>query len=187
LQQLVWVFKKISQLVALRSEYFRSQVGGYLDSCHRGIFLHVANFIYLDARLPRQRGFQLFRQRRRLGIPARKRADESRELRLRQPRRKVNARDARRNQQLREASFARRRAQRHAVQQNLRSRSAQQHTTPAAVIQRVAQFVPRRFELVRRSNVAKLIQPRELQQDVQAADKRPRPASRFRTHTCWPG
>jgi hypothetical protein len=86
LQQLVWVFKKISQLVALRSEYFRSQVGGYLDSCHRGIFLHVANFIYLDARLPRQRGFQLLRQRRRLGISARKRAHESRELRLRQPR-----------------------------------------------------------------------------------------------------
>jgi hypothetical protein len=110
LEELVWVFKKVSQLVALRSQRLRRQLRRHFDSRHGRIFRHVANFIYPDACLARERGFQLFRQRRRLGVPARKRAHESRELCLRQPRRKVNARDAGRNQQLRETSFARRRA-----------------------------------------------------------------------------
>jgi hypothetical protein len=86
LQQLVRVFKKISQLVALRSQRLRRQLRGNFNSRHRRIFRHVANFIYLDARLARQRGFQLFRERRRLGISARERAHESRELRLCRPR-----------------------------------------------------------------------------------------------------
>src|SRR5882672_908708 len=54
---------------------------------------------------------------------------------------------------------------------------------PAAVIQRPAQFFPRRLKLLRRFRVPKLVQPREFQQNVEAADKRPRPASCLRrTH-----
>ncbi len=96
----------------------------------------------------------------------------------------MNAGDARRNQHLRETSFAGRRSQRHSIQQDLRSRCAQKDTAAAAVIQRVAQFFPRCFELCRRPHVPEFIQPRELQQNVQAADKRPRPASLFWTHNC---
>lgn len=96
----------------------------------------------------------------------------------------MDASDTGGNQHLRETSFTCRRTKRHTIQQDLRSRSAQKHTTAAAVIQRVAQFMPRRFELCRRSHVSKFIQPCKLQQNVQAADKRPRPASLFRTHIC---
>ncbi len=96
----------------------------------------------------------------------------------------MNAGDSRGNQHLRETSFAGRRSQRHSIQQDLRSRRTQKHTAAAAVVQRVAQFFPRCFELCRRPHVPEFIQPRELQQNVQAADKRPRPASLFRTHNC---
>jgi hypothetical protein len=81
------------------------------------------------------------------------------------------------NQQLREAALARGRTQWHAIQQDLCSRSAQQKSASAAVIQRAAQLLPRCFELRRRAHVPELIQARELQQNVQAADKRPRPTA----------
>src|SRR2546425_1017373 len=183
LQHLVRVFEEVSEFVALRPEHFCRQLRGNLDACHRRIFRHVADLINLDAGLPRQRGFQLFGERRSFRVSARERAHKSRKLRLRECRSKVNASDPRRSQKLREASFSRRRTQRHTIQQDLRSRSAQQHTAAAAVIQRPAQFFPRGFELLRRLHVAELVQPRELQKNVQAADKRPRPASRFRTHS----
>jgi len=182
LQHLVRIFEEVSEFVALRPEHLCRQLRGNLDACHGRIFRHVADLIDLDAGLSRQRGFQLFGERRSFRVSARERAHKSRELRLRECRSKVNAGDPRRSQKLREASFSRRRTQRHAIQQDLRSRSAQQHTAAAAVIQRPAQFFPRGFELLRRLRVAELVQPRELQKNVQAADKRPRPASRFRTH-----
>src|SRR6266850_1331355 len=94
----------------------------------------------------------------------------------------MNAGDPGSNQQVREAAFARGRSQRHAIQKNLRSRSAEQHAAPAAVIQRPAQLLPRRLKLLRRFRVPKLVQPREFQQNVEAADKRPRPASYLGTH-----
>jgi len=83
---------------------------------------------------------------------------------------------------MRKAFFTRRRSHRHAVEQNLVSRSAQQHAAPAAILQRLAQLPPRRFKLRRGLRMAKLIQPREFQQNVQAADKCPRPALYFRIH-----
>jgi hypothetical protein len=86
LQHFARVFKKFSELVALRPQRFRRQLRRHLDPRHRRIFRHVANLIHLDAGFPRQRALQLLRQRRRLGIPARKRAHKSRELRLRQSR-----------------------------------------------------------------------------------------------------
>jgi hypothetical protein len=184
LEHLVGVFEEILEFVSGRSEYFLRQLRRHLDARHRRIFRDVADFIDLDARLASQRGFQLFRERRRFCVSAGEGAYKSRELRLRRRWRKVNARDSRGNQQLREAAFARGGPERHAVQQNLRSRSAQQHAAAAAVIQRVAQFFPRRFKLLRCFRVPKFVQPRKLQQNVQAADKRPRPASRFLTHNC---
>ena len=97
----------------------------------------------------------------------------------------MNAGDSRGNQHLRETSFAGRRSQRHSIQQDLRSRRTQKHTAAAAVVQRVAQFFPRCFELCRRPHVPEFIQPCKLQQNIQAADKCPRPASVLRTHNCW--
>ena len=182
LQHLVRVFKKFPELVALRAQRLRRQLRRHFDSCHRRVFRHVANFIHLDASVSAQRCLQLLCQRGRLRVSAWKRAHKSRKLRLRQPRRKVNARDPRRSQQLRKASFSRRRAHRHAVEQNLVSRSAQQHAASGTVLQRLPQLLPRRIKLRGRLGVAKLVQPRKLQQNVQAANKRPRSALYFRTH-----
>jgi hypothetical protein len=64
-------------------------------------------------------------------------------------------------------------------------RSAQQHAAPAAVLQRLPQLFPRRIKLRRGLGVAKLIQPRKLQQNVQAANKRPRSGLCFRTHSTF--
>jgi hypothetical protein len=94
----------------------------------------------------------------------------------------MNARDSRRSQKVGKTSFTGGRSQRHAVQQNLRARRSQKNTTAAAVIQRAPQFFPCRFKLLRRFRVPKLVQAREFQQNVQAADKRPRPASLFLNH-----
>jgi hypothetical protein len=91
LQHFVRVFKEVSEFVARRSEHLLRQLRRHLDSRHRGIFGHVANLIHSDAGFARQRGFQLFRQRRRLGISARKSAHKSRELRLGHGGGKVNA------------------------------------------------------------------------------------------------
>ncbi len=146
LQQLVRVFKKISEFTALRAQRFRRQLRRHLDSRHRRIFRHVANLIHLDASVATQRGLKLLGKGRRLCISTWESAHESRELRLRHSRRKVNAGNTGRSQQVREASFARRRSQRHAIEQNLSPRSAQQHTAPAAFIQRLAQLFPRGFD-----------------------------------------
>jgi hypothetical protein len=94
----------------LRAEHFGGKLRGNLDSGHRGIFRHVTNLVYLDAGFAGERGFQLLRERRGLGVSAGKRAHEAGQLRLCQGRREVNAGDARRNQQLREATLAGRRS-----------------------------------------------------------------------------
>jgi hypothetical protein len=82
LQQLVRIFEEILEFVAVRAQHFLRQLRRHLDSRHGRIFRHVANLIHLDAGFSRKRGLQLFRQRRRLRIPARKSAHKSRELRL---------------------------------------------------------------------------------------------------------
>ena len=91
----------------------------------------------------------------------------------------MNAGNPGSGQQLREASFARRRSQWHAVQQNLRSGGAQQQAAPAAVIQRVAQLFPCSLKLLRRFGVSEFVQTRKFQQNIQAADERPRPATSY--------
>src|SRR5260370_387901 len=57
LQHLVRIFEEISKLFARRAEHFLRELRGNFDPRHRGIFRHVANFIHLDARISRQRGF----------------------------------------------------------------------------------------------------------------------------------
>src|SRR6267154_2108244 len=96
----------------------------------------------------------------------------------------MDARNSRGSQQLCKTSFARGRSERNSVQQDLRSRGAEKHAAAAAVIQRVAQFFPRRFKLLRGLRVPKLVQTREFPQNVEAAHKRPRPASLFLDHSC---
>jgi hypothetical protein len=82
-----------------------------------------------------------------------------------------------------EAFFSRRRSHRNAIEQNLVPRSAQKHAAPAAVLQRLPQLLPRRLKLRRGLGVAELVQPRKLQQNIQAANKRPRAAALcFRIH-----
>jgi hypothetical protein len=184
LQHLVGVFEEVLEFVARGAQHLLCKLRGHFDSSHRGVFRDVADFIHLNTGFSRERRFQLFGQGRRLGVSARKGAHKSRELRLRKIGGKMNAGDTGSDQKLREASFAGCGAQRHAVQQNLRSGRAEQHAASAAVLQRVAQLFPRRFKLLRRLRVPELVQPREFQQNVQAADKRPRPASLFLNHSC---
>jgi hypothetical protein len=95
LQHLVGIFEEVSKLVACRAEYLLRQLRCHFDARHRRIFRHVANFIHLDACISRQCGFQLFRERGRLGVSAGEGAHKSRELRLRECRGKMNARDSR--------------------------------------------------------------------------------------------
>ena len=190
MQHLVRVFEEVPKFVARRSEDLLGELGRHLDPRHGGIFRHITNLIHLDARVSRQRGFQLFGKRRRLGVSAGEGAHKSRELRLGKRGGKMDARDSRGSQKVRKTSFAGSRSKRHAIQQDLRARRSKEHATAAAIVQRAAQFFPRRFKLLHRLRVPKLVQAREFQQNIQAADKRPRPASLFLNHSCrrwtWP-
>jgi hypothetical protein len=99
---------------------------GHLDARYGRIFRHVANLVDLDAGFTGERGFQLFRERGRLCVAARKAANKSGKLWLRQIRREVNAGDAGACQQLRETFFTGGCAERDAVQQNLIPRGSKQ-------------------------------------------------------------
>jgi hypothetical protein len=98
LQHLVGVFEEIFEFVAGRPEYLLRKLCRHLDARHRGVFRDVADFIHLNTRVSRQRCFQLFRERRGFGISAGERAHKSRELRLREQRRKMDAGDSRTSQ-----------------------------------------------------------------------------------------
>jgi len=95
----------------------------------------------------------------------------------------MDAGNARRNQQLCEAAFASRGTQGHTVEQNLISGCAEENAAAPALIKRSAQLFPRGLKLGGRASVAKLIEPRKLQQNIQAADKCPSRAARFALHT----
>jgi hypothetical protein len=86
LQHLVRVFEEVFKFVARRAEHLLRELRRHLDARHRRIFRHVADFIDSDAGLSRQRGFQLFGERRRLGVSTWEGAHKSRELRLRERR-----------------------------------------------------------------------------------------------------
>jgi hypothetical protein len=67
----------------LSAESLRGKLRGHLDSRHGGIFRDIANLVDLDARFTGERGFQLFRERGRLGVAAWKTAYEAGKLWLR--------------------------------------------------------------------------------------------------------
>jgi hypothetical protein len=155
---------------------------GHLNSRYGRVFRNVANFVDLDGGFAGERGFQLFRERGRLCVSARKRAHKPRKLRLRQIRREMDAGNAGAGQKLRKAFLACRRAKGNTVQQNLITGSAEQETATNALIKRTSELFPGSLKLRRRPHVAKFIKPREFQQNVQAADKCPRAPTRFGTH-----
>jgi hypothetical protein len=183
LEHFVGIFEEVLELVARSAQHFLCELRRYFNSRHRRIFRDVSNLIDFDRRVAGKCGLQLFGERGRLGVAAWEGAHKARKLRLGEWGSKVNAGNSGSGQQLRKAAFARSGAQRHTVQQNLRSGGSQKHTASAAIIERVAKFSPRGFKLLRRLHVSELVQTRELQQNVQAADKRPRPASLF-NHDC---
>jgi len=136
LQQLIGVLKNVAKLIASGAQRLCRQLRRHLDSGHGAVFRNKSNLVDLDARLSRQRRFQLVRQLAGFCVSARKRAHKTRKLRLRQMFRKVNAGDSGRGQQLCKTPLACGRSQRHAVQQDLSSRSAQQHAGFATFLQR---------------------------------------------------
>jgi hypothetical protein len=62
LQQFVWIFEEIPELVALRAEHFLCQLRRHFDARNGRILRHIADLVDLDARFSRQRRLQLFRQ-----------------------------------------------------------------------------------------------------------------------------
>jgi hypothetical protein len=60
LQHLVGVFKEFPEFVSLRSQRLGGQLCRHLDSCYRGIFRDVADFVHLDAGIAPHRRLQLF-------------------------------------------------------------------------------------------------------------------------------
>ena len=125
----------------------------------------------------------MFRQGGRLRISARKCPNEARELPLRHGGGKVDAGDTGTGQELRKALLSCGRSHRHAVEQDLVPGRAQQHAAPAAVLERLPQFLPSRVKLRGGLRVAKLIQPGKLQENVQTADKRASSGLCFRSHS----
>jgi hypothetical protein len=174
LQHLIGIFKKVAVFIALRAEHLGRQLRGNLDSGYGRIFGDITNLVYLDAGFPGKRGFQLLRERGRLGISAGEGANETCQLRLRQRWSEVNAGDARGNQQLREAALSGGRSQGHAIQQNLGARSAEQYAAASAFIEGAAQLFPGGFKLRGGAHVPKLIEARELQENVETSYECPR-------------
>jgi hypothetical protein len=95
----------------------------------------------------------------------------------------VNAGNSGGDQELSEAAFTAGRTKRHAIEKDLGTGSAEENTATTAFIEGSAELFPRRFELGSGSHVSELIQTREFQQNVEAADKRPRAATGFNAHT----
>jgi hypothetical protein len=174
LQELVGVFEEILELVTLGAESFCGKLRGHFDSRHGGIFGDIANLVDLDARFTGEGRFQLLRERRGPGVSAGKCADKPGELWLRQIRGEVDAGNSCAGQQLRKTFFTGGCAKWHAIQQDLVSRGSKQEAAAAALIERTSELFPRSVKLRRGSHMAKLVEPCEFQQNVEAADKCPR-------------
>ena len=84
----------------------------------------------------------------------------------------MNAGDTRSNEQLCKATLRSRCAQWNAIEQNLVAGCTKEQARVAAFIKRKAQFLPRRFKLTHGAHMAEFVQPRKLEQDVQAAYER---------------
>src|SRR5262249_30725254 len=129
------VFQKILELVALCSENFCRQLRSDFYAGNGRIFGNIADFVHLDAGLTCKRSFQLFRKGCRFCISCRKRANESRELGLREIRTEVNAGDSGSGQELSETALCSSGTEWNTVQQNLRTRGTEQKSAIAAFIE----------------------------------------------------
>jgi hypothetical protein len=182
LQEFVGVLEEISQFVALRSQSFGGELRGDLNAGDGRVFGNISNLIHPDGSLSRQRCFELFRKRGRLGVAGGKCAYKSGKLRLRESPRKVNARNAGRRQKLSKTALRGGCAQRNTVQENLRSRCSQKQSTFAAFVQCGVQFFPGSLELRSGAHVAEFIQPRKFQKNIEAAHKLARSGSCISAH-----
>lgn len=95
LQELVRVFQKIFELVALRAKNFGRELCGNFYAGHRGVFRDVTNLVDLYACFSGKCGLELFSERSWFCVAGRKRAHKTRELWLRKARREMDTGDAR--------------------------------------------------------------------------------------------
>jgi hypothetical protein len=163
LQELVRVFKKVLEFIALSAESFGRELRGDFDSRYGGILRNVANLIDLDARFTCERGFQLFGEGGGFCVAAGECAHKARELWLGESRRKVDAGNPGACQQLSEAFFTGGGAERHTIQQNLVPRRTEQQAAADTLIERTSEFFPRSLKLRRRPHVAKFIEACKLE------------------------
>ena len=178
LQQFLRVIEPRLHLRSVRAQRLRGHLHRGLHAGHCRILAHEPHFIHADSGIAFEGCAQLLGQRARRGWraagPGGKRADEPRQAGLRALRREHDAGDSRAGNQPRKTLFRRRGFQRYAVQVELVAVRSQQQASSTLSVQHGTQFVPRNFKLRRGARVAELIQPRELQQNIQAADKGPR-------------
>src|SRR5229473_1026053 len=183
LQHFIGIFKNIAELVALPTQHLGGELRGNLESGNRTVLGHETNFVYFDTRIPGQSGLQLFRERTGFRVARGKCPHESCELPLEKVWSEMDAGDSGVGQQLRKGFFRRARgAHWHAVHQDLVSGGSQQQPSIRALVQRRPQFFPGAFKLRSSAQMPELVEPGELQQDIQAAYKRTRRLSSIAAH-----
>jgi hypothetical protein len=175
LQQFLRIIKPLLHLGSVRAQSLRCHLHGGFHAGHHRIFAHEPYFVHANAGISFERRAQLFGQRScRAGRTSRSRwecADEARQRGLGTLRGEHDAGDPRAGYEPSEALLRCRGFQRHAVQVELVAVRSEQQAASALSLQDGAQFIPCDFELRRRARMAELIQPRELQQNIQAADE----------------
>jgi hypothetical protein len=144
---------------------------GDFDTRHGLIFRHKPDLIDFYAGIPGQSSFQLFGQSASFGAAGWERPHKPRELCLGGVWSEVNAGNPRPCQELRETSLSGCRTQWHSIEQDLIARSPEQQPGVPAFVERNPQFFPGSLKLRRSSHVAKFVQARKLQQNVQGANE----------------
>ena len=136
-----------------------------------GVFRDETNFVDSNAWNAGQRRFQLLGQDRGLGILRGESAHQPFQVFLRDARRELNAGEACGGKQLGKAALGGSSFDGHAVEQKLRAGGAQQQAGFIGDGNRLVQFVPGGLELLGRARMVKAVEPRILEQNVEAADK----------------
>ncbi|HVN10160.1 MAG TPA: hypothetical protein VMV61_14380 [Patescibacteria group bacterium] len=175
MQQFLRVVEPRFHLRGVRAQRFRRHLHSGLHARHRRVLANEPHFVYADSGITFERSTELLGQGSHRGSrPActgGKCANESRQSGLGALRGEHDAGNPRAREKPREALFRSRRFQRHTVQVQLVAVRAQQQAPSALSLQHGAKLVPCDFELCRRPRVPELVQSRELQQNIQAADE----------------
>jgi hypothetical protein len=170
LQQFLRIAKPVLHTIGVRTQGLRGQQTGRQGAALGRVCCHEENFIDSNIRAC-QRGFQLLSQDRRLRVIRWESAHQAFEVLPSDFRGELNAGEASRRKQLRKAAFGGRGINGHAIEQELRAGSAQQHAGFIRDGNGRVQFVPGGVELLGRARVVKTVEPRVLEQDVQATDE----------------